>query len=136
MKPISIIKSEVQYFAYCDEVEQLESMETKTKEIENRVELLILLIEKWDQEHQELPELNPVEYLKLLMDSNDLKNVDVQNKVGINKTTLSHIQPFVSGTVIENDNGWFYPKRTMNLGNVWYPSIFDELIKSNSFYKN
>ncbi|MFK7978353.1 MAG: type II toxin-antitoxin system HigA family antitoxin [Saprospiraceae bacterium] len=97
MKPVSIIKSEAQYFAYCDEVEQLESMETKTKEIEDRVELLILLIEKWDQEHNELPELNPVEYLKLLMETNDLKNVDIQNKVGINKTTLSHILNYRRG---------------------------------------
>ena len=93
MKPVSIIKSEVQYFAYCDEVEQLESMGTKSKEIEDRVELLILLIEKWDKEHNELPELNPVK----LMETNDLKNVDIQNKVGINKTTLSHILNYRRG---------------------------------------
>jgi len=65
MKPVSIIKNEAQYFAYCDEVEQLVSMEHKANELEDRVELLILLIEKWDDEHNELPDLNPVEYLKL-----------------------------------------------------------------------
>ena len=93
MKSVSIIKSEAQYFAYCDEVEQLELMEIKSQEIENRIELLILLIEKWDKEHNELPELNPVEYLKLLMETNDLKNVDLQNKVGINKTCLLYTSP-------------------------------------------
>jgi len=97
MKPISIIKNEAQYFAYCDEVEQLEAMESKTNAIEDRVELLILLIEKWDEEHSTIPDLNPVEYLKLLMDSNNLKGVDIQNKVGINKTTLSHILNYRRG---------------------------------------
>jgi len=97
MKRVSIIKSKAQYFAYCDEVEQLELMETKSKEVEDRIELLILLIEKWGKEHNELPALNPVGYLKLLMETNDLKNVDLQNKVGINKTTLSHILNYRRG---------------------------------------
>ncbi len=97
MEQLSIIKNETQYFAYCDEVERLELMESKTQSIEDRIELLILLIEKWDKEHNELPELNPVEYLKLLMETNKLKNVDIQNKVGINKTTLSHILNYRRG---------------------------------------
>ena len=97
MEQLSIIKNEKQYFAYCDELERLELMDNKTKATEDRAELLILLIEKWDDEHNDLPELNPVEYLKLLMDSNDLKSVDLQNKIGINKTTLSHILNYRRG---------------------------------------
>jgi len=97
MKPISIIKNETQYFAYCDELERLESLEKKSDEVEDRIELLILLIEKWDDEHYASPELNPVEYLKLLMKTNEYKAVDIQNKVGINKTTLSHILNYRRG---------------------------------------
>ena len=91
MEQLFIIKNEQQYFAYCDELERLELMDSKKQAIENRIELLILLIEKWDDEHSTIPALNPVEYLKLLMDTNNFKSVDIQNKVGINKTTLSHI---------------------------------------------
>ena len=97
MEQVSIIKNEKQYFAYCDEVERLELMERKTQAIEDRIELLILLIDKWDEEHDITPELDPVEYLKLLMKTNKLKNVDLQNKVGINKTTLSHILNYRRG---------------------------------------
>ena len=97
MEQVSIIKNEKQYFAYCDEVERLELLEHKTQAIEDRIELLILLIDKWDEEHDITPELEPVEYLKLLMKTNNLKNVDLQNKVGINKTTLSHILNYRRG---------------------------------------
>lgn len=97
MEQLSIIKSEKQYFAYCDEVEHLESIEDKTDSIEDRIELLILLIEKWDKEQYAIPELNPVEYLKLLMDNNGLKSVDIQNETGIDKTTLSHILNYRRG---------------------------------------
>lgn len=97
MEQLFIIKNEQQYFAYCDELERLELMDSKTQAIENRIELLILLIEKWDDEHSTIPELNPVEYLKLLMDTNNLKSVDIQNKAGINKTTLSHILNYRRG---------------------------------------
>jgi len=72
-------------------------MEKKSDEVEDRIELLILLIEKWDDEHYASPELNPVEYLKLLMKTNEYKAVDIQNKVGINKTTLSHILNYRRG---------------------------------------
>lgn len=91
MEHLSIIKNEQQYFAYCDELERLELMDNKDQRLQDRAELLLLLIEKWDNEHYAIPDLDSVQYLKVLMDSNDLKSIDLQNKLGINKTTLSHI---------------------------------------------
>ncbi|MEM1124981.1 MAG: helix-turn-helix domain-containing protein [Bacteroidota bacterium] len=91
LSSLSIIKNEQQYFAYCDELERLELVDNKTQLLQDRAELLLLLIEKWDNEHYAIPDLEPMQYLKSLMDGNGLKSIDLQNKLDINKTTLSHI---------------------------------------------
>ena len=46
-----IIKSKKQYFEYCDILEQLLDLKKKGKEIKDEIELLTLLIEKWDKEN-------------------------------------------------------------------------------------
>lgn len=97
MEHLSIIRTEKQYFEYCDELEHLELMDNKTQALKDRTELLILLIEKWDNEQYSNPDLDPVQFLKVLMDTNNLKSVDLQNKLGINKTTLSHILNYRRG---------------------------------------
>jgi HTH-type transcriptional regulator/antitoxin HigA len=90
MENIKIIKTDEQYYHYCKMLEQLESNNNPNQETLDRIELLHLLIEKYDTEHFELPSLNPVEYLIMLMDSNNVKARDIQEATGINKTTLSH----------------------------------------------
>ena len=97
MEHLSIIRTEKQYFEYCDELEHLELMDNKTQALKDRTELLILLIEKWDNEQYSNADLDPVQFLKVLMDTNNLKSVDLQNKLGINKTTLSHILNYRRG---------------------------------------
>ena len=97
MEDIKVIKSDTQYYEYCNRLEQLESLDSEDEKILDQIELLHVLIEKYDDENFELPELDPVEYLKMLMSSNNLKSKDIQKGTGIDKTTLSHILNYRRG---------------------------------------
>jgi len=97
MEDIKVIKSDTQYYEYCNRLEQLESLDSGDEKILDQIELLHLLIEKYDDEIFELPDLDPVEYLKMLMSSNNLKRRDIQKGTGIDKTTLSHMLNYRRG---------------------------------------
>ncbi len=97
MNPLTIIKTDEQYFQYCDELEQLESVDDNSEVIEERIEHLLLLINDWDEKHSELAELDSVQFLKLLMKNRKVKSIDIQKSTGIDKTTLSHILNYRRG---------------------------------------
>jgi len=59
-----IIRSETQYRDYCNRVEDLVIQESNNPEVEEEIDLLALLIEKWDEEHDTLGKADPVEALK------------------------------------------------------------------------
>ncbi|MDD3728664.1 MAG: hypothetical protein PHN40_10030, partial [Dysgonamonadaceae bacterium] len=61
----TVIKDIDQYTNYCDILEEL-LLEDK-RETEEEVELLTLLIEKWDDEHTTFNDADPIELLKALM---------------------------------------------------------------------
>lgn len=82
-----IIKTELQYNEYCRILEQLAVDGTNLDEIE----LLTLLIEKWDQEHQYFGEDDPVELLKYLMAQRQLKAKDLVEVLGVSKGLVSDI---------------------------------------------
>jgi HTH-type transcriptional regulator/antitoxin HigA len=90
-----IIKDKEQYKQYCDILEELIISEKKADEDE--IELLTLLIEKWDKENNSLNELNPIEILKALMYENNLKSKDLVDILGISKGTVSKILNYHKG---------------------------------------
>lgn len=61
-----VIKSKIQYHQYIDVLEELLTQNTKEKAIQEEIDLLTLLIEKWDEEHNSFHELNPIELLKTI----------------------------------------------------------------------
>ena len=71
----TIIKSKEQYDNYCNILEELVIQENKNAQDE--IDLLNLLIEKWDKEHTTLKDSDPIEILKLLMAEQDLKSKDL-----------------------------------------------------------
>ena len=91
----TIIRTEKQYFEYCNQLEQLVSKQGK-KHLDD-IELLTLLIEKWDSEN--LPEVisNPIELIKALMKQNNLKSVDIAEILEVNKSTVSRILNYQKG---------------------------------------
>lgn len=91
----TIIKTEGQYANYCDILEELLLKDDST--LEDEIELLTLLIEKWDQEHNSFNDLNPIELIKSLMDDNNLKAAELTRILGLSKGTVSKILNYHKG---------------------------------------
>jgi HTH-type transcriptional regulator/antitoxin HigA len=91
----TIIKTEKQYYDYCDQLEQLVSKKGK-KNLDD-IELLTLLIEKWDRENLPVVNSNPIELIKALMKQNNLKSVDLAEILEVNKSTVSRILNYQKG---------------------------------------
>ena len=92
-----LIKTERQYNIYCRELESLLENGKKNKGIIEEIELLGLLIEKWDSEHNTFEKLDPVELLKSLMAINGLKARDLVEELGISKGLVSDIINYKKG---------------------------------------
>lgn len=91
----TIIKSEEQYFNYCNSLEKLLDLDDES--VIDEVELLTLLIEKWDSEHNTLRDLDPVELLNVLMAEHNIKAKDLVDILDISKGTVSKILNYNKG---------------------------------------
>lgn len=90
-----IIKSERQYDRYCKILEEL--VFKSNKKDEDEIELLTLLIEKFDEENYPTPQLDPIELLKSLLDDHKLKAKDLVNILNLSKGTVSKILNYQTG---------------------------------------
>ena len=91
----TLIKKKSQYIDYCNRLEVL--VFNEKKEEQDEIDLLNLLIEKWDKEHNSLNELDPVEMIKALMEEHALKAKDLVNILAISKGTVSKILNYQKG---------------------------------------
>ncbi len=91
----SIIKSEGQYNKYCDLLEEMVFNDSGSNEDE--IELLTLLIEKWDKEHYDVPTADPIQLLKSLMEDHKLKAKDLAVILSLSKGTVSKILNYQTG---------------------------------------
>ena len=90
-----IIKTEDQYNEYCDALEEMVFGDYASNEDE--IELLTLLIEKWDKEHYEVPTSDPIKILKSLMKDHQLKAKDLAEIISLSKGTVSKILNYQTG---------------------------------------
>ena len=79
----TVIKDADQYKKYCDILEELILNEIKLTKDE--IELLTLLIEIWDNEHNSFKDSDPIELLKALMDEHNLKAKDLVEILELSK---------------------------------------------------
>lgn len=93
----NVIKSKEQYADYCHTIEQL----LTNKSVEEEIELLTLLIESWDREHNSIERVDGVTVLRYLMREHGLRAVKVADIVGVGRTQISDI---------------IHNKRTISLG--------------------
>jgi len=91
----TIIKSRKQYDKYCNVLESLIVVDSKN--VQDEIELLNLLIEKWDIENNSFSDLDPVELIKALMDENNLKSKDLVGILDLSKGTVSKILNYHKG---------------------------------------
>ena len=91
----TIIKTKKQYNEYCKILETL--LSSKGKNNQDEIELLTLLIEKWDNDHNPFNELEPVELLKELMKIHNIRPKNLSEILGLSKGTVSKILNYQKG---------------------------------------
>jgi HTH-type transcriptional regulator/antitoxin HigA len=92
-----VIKSEAQYDKYCEELEKLLDSGSESKSVNDEIELITVLIEKWDEEHNTFEELDPIEILKSLMKDHKMKAVDIATLVGVSEGLVSDMLNYKKG---------------------------------------
>ncbi|MBB3054763.1 helix-turn-helix domain-containing protein [Mucilaginibacter gotjawali] len=92
----TIIRNREQYNQYCDQLEALLTFE-HTDTLQDEIDLLTLLIEKYDDEHSTFKETDPITLLRSLMQDHHLKPQDLTAILGISKGYVSDILNYKKG---------------------------------------
>jgi HTH-type transcriptional regulator / antitoxin HigA len=92
-----VIKSTEQYKDYCNLLEGLVMAKRKTRAQQDTIELLTLLIEKWDGVHNSFSNADPVELLAYLMKENKLRATALAAELEFSKSLLSDILHYRRG---------------------------------------
>ena len=92
----TIIKNKSQYDQYCDQLETL-LLEANTDTLQDEIDLLTLLIEKYDEEHNTFKETDPITLLRSFMHDHHLKPQDMTVILGISKGYVSDILNYKKG---------------------------------------
>ena len=92
-----VIASKAQYIEYCKILENLVFATSRSKNLNDEIDLLTLLIEKWDAEHNSFNELDPVQLLQSFMESHQLKAKDLVELLAISKSHVSEILNYRKG---------------------------------------
>jgi HTH-type transcriptional regulator/antitoxin HigA len=93
----TLIKSKRQYNEYCKTLEDLVFQKSKSVRFRDEIDLLTLLIEKWDQEHGQFMDLDPVSLLKSFMDAHHIKAIELSGILGISRGYMSDILHYKKG---------------------------------------
>ena len=99
MAPLTytVIKNKPQYNQYCKKLEELLDKGSKNKELKDEIDLLTLLIEKWDEEHNSFDELDPIQLLHSLMQDHHMKAKDLVDLLNVSKGYVSDILHYKKG---------------------------------------
>jgi HTH-type transcriptional regulator/antitoxin HigA len=90
-----IIRSDEQYYKYCDKLEEL--VNTTGKGHEDDIELLTILIEKYDAEKIPLKNEDPIGLIKIFMNEHNIRSKDLAEILDVNKSTVSRILNYKKG---------------------------------------
>ncbi|MFP4023105.1 MAG: type II toxin-antitoxin system HigA family antitoxin [Thiohalospira sp.] len=91
----TIIREQEQYDKYCEILEELVLQDNS--DTQDEIDLLTLLIEKWDSEHNTFGDSDPIEILKTLMTDHNLKAKDLVSILDLSKGTISKILNYQKG---------------------------------------
>ena len=92
-----VIRNKSQYREYCNTLESLVFEGQGNYNAKEEIDLLTLLIEKWDEAHNSFSTLDPVQLLLSLMKEHDLKARDMVNILDISKGYVSDILHYKKG---------------------------------------
>ena len=86
----NILKTEAEYKDALKRLDEILDAETGTLE-SDEADLLILLVEKYENEYYPIDDPDPIEYIKFLMEHKNLKQQDLAEILGENKGNISKI---------------------------------------------
>lgn len=92
----TVIRNKSQYEQYCNQLEKLATDENN-KNLQDEIDLLTLLIEKYDEEHNTFKETDPITLLRSFMRDHHLKPQDMTGILGIGKSYVSDILNYKKG---------------------------------------
>jgi len=92
-----VIKTDKQYYQYCDRLEELISAKRKSRVSQDEIELLTLLIEKYDEASNTFMDADPVELLKSLMKDHKMKAVQLARMLNVSEGLISDILHYKKG---------------------------------------
>ena len=92
-----IIKTDAQYNKYCETLEALVDSGRKSKSVQDEIELLTLLIEKYDAEHNTFDDADPIELLKSLMKDHKMKAVALAKLLNVSEGLVSAMLNYKKG---------------------------------------
>ena len=93
----TVIKSKGQYKEYCIKLEELASDGNKRKQHLDEIDLLTLLIEKYDIDNNTLDNIDPIKLLQSFMDEYAMKAKDLAELLNVNKAYVSDILNYKKG---------------------------------------
>ena len=92
----TIIKNADQYKEYCIQLEDLLTGEI-TEQVQDEIDLLTLLIEKYDEDQNSVQVSNPITLLRSFMVDHQMKAQDLTSILGISKGYVSDILNYKKG---------------------------------------
>lgn len=92
----TIIRNKAQYDRYCNELELLLT-QAYSESVQDEIDLVTLLIEKYDEEHHTFNNTDPITLLRAFMREHQLKPQDMTNVLGIGKSYVSDILNYKKG---------------------------------------
>ena len=92
----TVIKNRQQYEQYCRQLEYLVN-QTDSTNLQDEIDLVTLLIEKYDEENNTFNESDPITLLRSFMNEQNLKQQDLVSILGISKGYVSDILNYKKG---------------------------------------
>ena len=92
-----VIKNKSQYANYCKSLGEFVVSSTTSKATKDEIELLTLLIEKWDNEHNSFEDVDPITLLKNLMQEKKITSTELAAILNVSKGLVSDILNYKKG---------------------------------------
>ena len=92
-----VIKSKKQYFHYCSVLNDLVSRKLKSQRFKDEIELLTVLIEKWDRDHNKFENADPIALIRFLLQQHNMAAQDLVKVLGVSKGLVSDILNYKKG---------------------------------------
>lgn len=86
-----VIKTAKQYNQYCKKLEELVDRKSRSRLLQNEIELLTVLVEKWDQDHNTFEDVGAVKMLRTLMNERKMASKDLSKLLNISSSEAADI---------------------------------------------